>query len=385
MPVYNVRLDSGTLEINVLHSLFPLEDLCGFAARRNRKRSFLFVSRVLGKHCPVRPSTMRKIYRLLAEQAGDLPEPVLVVGMAETATALGQGLYESYVENHGVRGLFIHTTRYVSSRHRALHFEEKHSHAVDQLLHYPADQDSLGLFLNARSLIVADDEISTGRTLCNLISAYRKINTGVKEIRIASITDWLTSRRQEEIISTLSPAHVKFINILQGSFTFLPDPSYDLSDEVNVTGNRECKDRFLPRNFGRFGVSGIQSCDYDRFLADCPLSYDCKVLVLGTGEFMYPPFLYSEWLESRGYDVWFQATTRSPIRTGGAISSALNTVDNYWDGIPNFVYNVIPGQYDRVIACYETSPLPPAHDLPSQLDATVLEFADADICISRSG
>jgi hypothetical protein len=384
MSCHTVYLDSGTLEIDIVHSLFPLDDLCGFADRRNRMRSFLFVSRVLGKHCPVRPSTMRKIYRLLAGQAGRLPEPVLVVGMAETATALGHGLYESYIENQGGRGLFIHTTRYRSSTHKALHFEEKHSHAVDQLLHYPADAHALDLFLNARSLIVVDDEISTGRTLCNLICEYRTINSGIEEIRFASITDWLGAGRRGEIVSALSPAHVEFLNILQGSFTFLPDPAYDVADEISVTGNGECKDRFLRRNFGRFGVSGVQNCDYDRLLAGCPLSDDSRVLVLGTGEFMYPPFLFAEWLESRGCDVWFQSTTRSPIRTGGAISSALHTVDNYWDGIPNFLYNVRPGQYDRVIACYETSPLPPAHDLPGQLDARVMEFTDANISVSRS-
>ncbi|MGV8122671.1 MAG: phosphoribosyltransferase domain-containing protein [Candidatus Xenobiia bacterium LiM19] len=374
MPPFTVHIDSGTLEIDVRHSLFPLQELCGFACRRNRKRSFLFVSKVLGKHYPAKPSRMRQIYRLLAEQAGELPEPTLVVGMAETATSLGHGIYESYCEKFGGNRLFIHTTRYRSARQKALHFEEKHSHAVDQLLYYPEDAYSYDMFITARSIIVADDEISTGKTLCNLLSAYGRVNSGIEEIRIASITDWLSSQRQQEITTRFKPAGVKFVNILQGNFSFQCSPSFEDYDEVNVTGNGECKDRFLPVNFGRSGVREMQRFDYDMLCTGFSLSHDQKILVAGTGEFMYPPFLLAEWLENKGYDVWFQSTTRSPIMTGGDITSSIRTVDNYWDEIPNFLYNVRPGQYDRVIACYETTPLPPHHDLPMQLNATVLEF-----------
>lgn len=38
---------------------YQLEDLLDFAQRINPKRAFLFVSKVLGRHIPVAPSTMR--------------------------------------------------------------------------------------------------------------------------------------------------------------------------------------------------------------------------------------------------------------------------------------------------------------------------------------
>ena len=59
-----VELPTGRLSIEVLRSDIALDQLCGFAARRNPKRGFLFVSKVLGKHIPVRPSLMRQVHAL---------------------------------------------------------------------------------------------------------------------------------------------------------------------------------------------------------------------------------------------------------------------------------------------------------------------------------
>ena len=57
-PTLGARLKRGLLEVFV-------DDLAGFAQapfgiaeRRNPRRAFLFVSRVLGRHVPVRPSVM---------------------------------------------------------------------------------------------------------------------------------------------------------------------------------------------------------------------------------------------------------------------------------------------------------------------------------------
>jgi hypothetical protein len=80
-----------------------------------------------------------------------------------------------------------------------------------------------------------------------------------------------------------------------------------------------------------------------------------RTLVLGTGEFTFPPFLLAERLEQAGADVWCQATTRSPVMVGNDVATALEFRDNYGDGIPNYLYNVAPGQYDRVLVCHETA------------------------------
>jgi hypothetical protein len=99
-----------------------------------------------------------------------------------------------------------------------------------------------------------------------------------------------------------------------------------------------------------------------------------RVLVLGTGEFAYLPFKLAERLEAEGADVVCQATTRSPILISHDIETALSFADNYEDGIPNFLYNVRAGQYDRVAICYETPARTVQSDLVAALNAQVLLF-----------
>ncbi|WP_183146509.1 phosphoribosyltransferase domain-containing protein, partial [Pseudomonas syringae] len=50
----------GRLDVSVDSSTIAPDSLFGFAERRNPKRAFLFVSRVLGRHIPARPSVMLK-------------------------------------------------------------------------------------------------------------------------------------------------------------------------------------------------------------------------------------------------------------------------------------------------------------------------------------
>ena len=80
-----------------------------------------------------------------------------------------------------------------------------------------------------------------------------------------------------------------------------------------------------------------------------------SILILGTGEFQYLPYLLALRLERARPDlrVLNSATTRSPVAVWGQIAYALEFTDNYGDTIPNFLYNVRPGQYDQVWVGYE--------------------------------
>lgn len=90
------QLKRGLLEVKVDDAVLPPANLFGFAERRNPKRAFLFVSKVLGRHIPVRPSVMAASFEsLAAEIPTDLPGPVLVIGMAETAVGLGAGVHRA--------------------------------------------------------------------------------------------------------------------------------------------------------------------------------------------------------------------------------------------------------------------------------------------------
>lgn len=92
----------------------------------------------------------------------------------------------------------------------------------------------------------------------------------------------------------------------------------------------------------------------DTLAPDLQVAPGERVLVVGTGEFVWRPYLLAERLERAGADVHFSSTSRSPIALGHAIAHALSFSDNYGLGIPNFLYNVAPGQFDRVLICSET-------------------------------
>ena len=100
-------------------------------------------------------------------------------------------------------------------------------------------------------------------------------------------------------------------------------------------------------------------------------SRDERVLILGTGEFVWEPFLLAERLEAAGSQVFYSSTTRSPIALGFAIESAICFTDNYGLGIPNFVYNVAHQQFDRVLLCTET----PAESVDVQLLKALADVA----------
>lgn len=369
----DVTLRAGTLRLTIERADMPLDELCGFASRRSRKRGFVFVSKVLGKHYPVRPSVMSRVHERLAARLPELPGPVLMVGMAETATALGHGIFEHWLQRTGRHNaVFLHTTRYRLASPLALESQESHSHATEQLLYRPTDDNHAEIFHRARSLVLVDDELTTGRTLSKLAAAYRRLNSDLAAVHVVCLTDWRDGEGREETAAIGVPATSH--SLLSGRFRFDGDPEFDPGPIPDVTGRGDCKDHCLSRNFGRLGVGGPLSLDLGAMMRRLDVLPAQRILVLGTGEFAYPPYLLARRLEERGHDVYFQATTRSPLLADGAITSALEFIDNYHDEIPNYVYNVADRRYDKVLVGYETRPLPPAHKLPEKLGATAVFF-----------
>ncbi len=80
-----------------------------------------------------------------------------------------------------------------------LGFEEVHSHATDHLIHEPADDNHKRILRDARTLIVVDDEQSTGRTASNLARAIRNWCPHLKRLVIVCLTDFLSDEHRQEI------------------------------------------------------------------------------------------------------------------------------------------------------------------------------------------
>nr|WP_314687854.1 phosphoribosyltransferase domain-containing protein [uncultured Pantoea sp.] len=348
MPVqiYERELPGGTLRVET-QSPLPLESLFDIAARKNPKRAFLFVSKVLGRHIPVSPAVMRESYETLAAKIPrDLPGPVLFIGMAETAVGLAAGVFRAARE-HIAEPVFLTSTRHPVQGELLCEFKEDHSHATDHLIYMPADAALRHRALNARTLVLVDDEATTGRTFLNLLQALRDAGLqGLSRVITVTLTDW-----SGEAVQRHCPLPVESLSLVAGQWRWTPRPGAPVPEMpgVNVTAQGAVA-LCARQDWGRLGMDD-SNC---RFAGDIMAEAGERILVLGSGEFIWPPFLLAERLEQQGAEVRFGSLTRSPISEGLAIASSLAFSDNYGLGIPNFVYNVAQQHVDRVIVCVET-------------------------------
>ncbi|MFD8475241.1 phosphoribosyltransferase [Streptomyces globisporus] len=164
-----------------------LRELLGLALRRNPKRAHLLVSNVLGKHVPQRPSVVygagyglgERVRALLGEEEA---RRAVVLGYAETATGLGHAVAD------GLRDApYLHSTRRpVAGVAQAGGFEEAHSHATSHLL-LPEDPGLLAGGAEASTLVLVDDEFSTGNTVLNTIRALHELHPRGRYVIVALV------------------------------------------------------------------------------------------------------------------------------------------------------------------------------------------------------
>ncbi len=356
---HTIPLATGTLTLNLEPGHIPLSRLLGFAARVSSKRKFLFVSKVLGKHYPVTPRMMSWSYRSLAklilqQYSGGAS---VWLGMAETATGLGYGVFEA-AYSLGLRdSLFIQTTRYHLNDQARLEFEEAHSHATDFFLYYPSDSLLREHFLNAQTLVLIDDEISTGRTFLRLIKAYQQVNPSLQKVFIVSLVNF-ADPKDRMILSTEAGVVVNWVCLRQGTLHFEDRQNQQLDAiSVNVSSNNTCKQHLL--NWpGRLGIKTPIALP-DSIVTDLSTYFKSHddprpLLVLGSGECNAPAYLLGRALAAQGFAVKVQSSTRSPIHPGNDIGYVEQFEDNYEDGIANFLYNLPPNAYREIIWCHET-------------------------------
>lgn len=399
----------------------PVDTLFSMAARINKKRSFLFVSKVLGKHIPVNPYTpllsgaalglllyqemngdtgketledlMDKaiqglIHPELAKEAYQhliaarlvLPSPVVFLGFAETATALGHSMYNMFADHAS----YIHTTReQIIDLESVVSFEEEHSHAVDHLL-FALDAELLS---GTEPIILVDDEITTGNTAINTI---RDIQSKFprKEYVIASLLDWRSGKHLQtysELEQELG-IQIKSLCLLQGSIEVEGTPLLKaMNDKEAVAPLRESEvvityvedglerlqatsiDSYGDTNSspyvkysGRFGLKAVNNEMIDvgvsRIAAQLRELREegSRTLVMGVGEFMYIPMRIAAEL---GDDVSYQSSTRSPIhperRSDYGVHSAAAYPSAGDPEITNYIYNVDFDQYDEIFVVIE--------------------------------
>ena len=341
-----IELQRGVLSLQPNdNSHWKWQDLLGFAERINPKRAFLFVSKVLGRHIPVSPHIMRHAFTDLAKLVpGDLPEPVLVIGMAETAVGLGAGVHQVLQQRYP-EAIYVTTTRHpVHGAPLLARFLEEHSHAQDQLLYGSPDAELQQQILNSKSIVLVDDEASTGKTFVNLIHALQQAGLNqISHVVTATLADWSSGIH-------IADLNCQSVALMTGKWQWR-DAEHPI--QINMpkvdTVAFGAFDTLAQPTWGRLP---IQDSGAHIRLAVQP---DERILILGSGEYVWSSFLLAEYLQQQGADVKFSAITRSPIAVGHAIQSALAFSDNYGLGIQNFVYNINPQHYDRVLITVETA------------------------------
>ncbi|MFF9017296.1 phosphoribosyltransferase [Streptomyces sp. NPDC014870] len=385
-----------------------LPDMLGLALRRNPRRAHLLVSNVLGKHVPQRPSVVHgsghslgvRVRELLGDEEA---ARAVVLGYAETATGLGHSVADGL--GHAP---YLHSTRRpVDGVPSAGGFEESHSHATSHLL-LPEDPK---LLAGEGTLVLVDDEFSTGNTVLNTIrdlhARYpreRYVIVALVDMRSAADLGRLAAFAQEigarvdlvtgaagtvrlpdgvlekgqALVAAYEAGHESAQGAAQGTAPVRTATAFTAastaSTRVELGWPVDVPDG------GRHGFRADHAAALDEALPtmaarlDAALGGARRVLVLGFEELMYAPLRLAVALEDAGRDVAYSTTTRSPVLAvddpGYAIRTRLvfPAHDSPADGPgERYAYNVAGAGFDAVVAVVDSVADTPALHAPDGL------------------
>ncbi|WP_338144134.1 phosphoribosyltransferase domain-containing protein [Nocardioides turkmenicus] len=356
-----------------------ITDLVGLAVRRNPRRAQLLVSSVLGKHVPTDPRLVTDAgLRLAAKARAAVTGDAVVLGYAETATALG------HLVADGLGAPYLHSTRrVVDGLESVADFFEEHSHAAAHRL-LPADPAFLA---RGETLVLVDDEVITGKTIVSTIRALHK-KFPHKHYVVATLVDLRSEAdrgRMERSVKRLR-ATLDVVSLASGEIELpedLADNGNRLIDTVEnlrqVAGVDPARrprgevvqvvatwPRAVPEG-GRHGFASSAAGSYESAVTVTAAAIagripDGPVHVLGTEELMYAPLRIASALadrraaEGRRHEITFSTTTRSPVLDvddpGYAIRTALTfpAHDDPADGDgPRYAYNLREGSFEAIV------------------------------------
>ena len=328
---------------------------------RNAKRAYLLVNPLQAKHMPVSPTEALTMMRTLGEGLRqEFPGARLVLGFAETATALGAAV----ASRLGPDCAFLTTTREAGEGPGWVRFLEEHSHAAEQKL-WGGDLDAL--LQKTDTVLFVDDEISTGKTLRNMVAQLtrRWPALGEKTLVAASLLNRVTPE-QEEALADAGINCRCLVRLPQEDHTAQVADWTVTEAPPAVPQNLSFRQETLPGEGLLDPRKTLRIGAYDRScqaVAEAMLSHTLgpvetlgKTLVLGTEECMYPALRLGERLERLGAEVCCHATTRSPIglcdAPGYPIRSGWKLPSFYEEERTTYVYNL--KEYDTVIVVSDT-------------------------------
>jgi orotate phosphoribosyltransferase len=361
--------------------MYTEAELVRIAKRENNtRRKYLVVNRLQGKHIPVSPKEALQMFRSLAELIKEAypSERLLMVGFAETATAIGAAVA---IE---CQAAYMQTTREVIDGVDYLYFSESHSHATEQKL-VKTDLDKI--IGKTDRIVFIEDEVTTGNTILNIVRLIQKTYAQPVSFAVASILNGMNEEALENYKNLKIPVHY-LVKTAHDTYTEIAEQyqadgtchictkpqekeveqQKEVQQQIEMQQTKEAQQPIEVQeisgwiNARRLHTADTykQACEqlwqeiqqkygYTKYTKETETGR--RILVLGTEEFMYPALYVGAKLEEAGYTVRMHATTRSPIAVSTEEKYPLHTryelASLYDKNRTTFVYDL--AEYEEVL------------------------------------
>ena len=361
--------------------MYTEAELVRIAKRENNtRRKYLVVNRLQGKHIPVSPKEALQMFRSLAELIKEAypSERLLMVGFAETATAIGAAVA---IE---CQAAYMQTTREVIDGVDYLYFSESHSHATEQKL-VKTDLDKI--IGKTDRIVFIEDEVTTGNTILNIVRMIQKTYAQPVSFAVASILNGMNEEALENYKNLKIPVHY-LVKTAHDTYTEIAEQyqadgtchictkpqekeveqQKEVQQQIEMQQTKEAQQPIEVQeisgwiNARRLHTADTykQACEqlwqeiqqkygYTKYTKETETGR--RILVLGTEEFMYPALYVGAKLEEAGYTVRMHATTRSPIAVSKEEKYPLHTryelASLYDKNRTTFVYDL--AEYEEVL------------------------------------
>ena len=324
----------------------------------NNKRKYLVVNRLQGKHIPVSGKTAFNVFDTLAkcvEKSYNNNEKLLLVGFAETATAIGARLAVTLGCD------YMQTTREQIDNVEYLYFTESHSHATEQKL---VRNDIDSVIDGTDRIVFVEDEVTTGNTIMKIVDIIEKLYPDKVKFSVASLLNGMDEEavarynaRDIDVHYLVKTDHSTYTEIAD---CFKGDGEYinkDVTDtDITVT---DITEGYLNTRRLVGGTVYNTACQklFEEIKKRTNLNGVKTMAVIGTEEFMYPALYVAEQFENLGISAFSHSTTRSPIVTSTEedypVQKRFELASFYDVNRKTFIYNL--KKYDCVIVITDST------------------------------
>lgn len=325
-----------------------------------------------GKHIPVSPTEALELFTALAntlknEYEG---ERLLFVGFAETATAIGAQVAIS------VGAKYIQTTREPISGVEYLFFSEEHSHATEQKL---VKDDIDAVADETDRIIFVEDEVTTGKTILNIITILDRLYEGRFSYSVASLLNGMDETnlaiyadkkiRLHYLVKTNHSGYIDRAERYAGDGEYVVCSENNVASSLCLPGHMDTR-RLVDAAVYSEACEGLWN-DIRRSVFEGLAPKERTILVIGTEECMYPALYIGRELEKEGNTVRSHSTTRSPIAVSSEKDYPLHCryeLKSLYDSERRtFIYDI--GEYDEVLVVTDADRCDADEGLATLLDA----------------